>query len=85
MRTMQVNCTVPYFLLAAENEKHVFVAFPFQRFKRKIHMGPMHSKITFLYYQMAADCVLNKTQPQPHRQSKSLFAVLCFIRGSKIL
>ena len=43
-----MNCTVPYFLLAAENENHVFVAFPFQRFKRKIHVGPMHNN-SFLF------------------------------------
>ena len=51
MRTVQVNSamnfTVPYFLLAAENEKHVFVVFPFQRFKRKIHVGFMHSNSLF--------------------------------------
>jgi hypothetical protein len=28
--------------------KHVFIAFSFQRFKRKKHVDPMHNKVSFL-------------------------------------
>jgi hypothetical protein len=51
--------------------KHVFVAFSFQPFKRKKHVDPMHNKVKFFNYQTTADCVLNKTQPQPLRQTAS--------------
>ena len=66
-----MNCTVRYYLSATVDEKRVFYAFHFQRFKRKSCVGRMHNKSSFCYYQTIVDCVLNKTQPQPHRQTDS--------------
>ena len=43
-----IHYTIPYFLLAAENEKHVFVDFSFQRFKRKIHVGSIIKHFSLL-------------------------------------
>ena len=63
-----VNCTVPYFLQSTVHEKQVFIIFPLQRFKRKNHVSPKYNKL-FFYYQIAMDCVLNKTQPRVNKQN----------------
>jgi hypothetical protein len=54
-------------------EKQEFLAFHYLHFGRKNHVGPMNSESLFFHYQMAAKCVLIKTQLQLplHKQTAS--------------
>jgi hypothetical protein len=53
------------------DEKHEFAAFHYLRSERKKHVGSINSNSLFFHYQTAANCVLIKTQPQPHNQTDS--------------
>jgi len=59
--TVQLACTV--------NTKQQNAASSFLRHRRKKHVGSIHSKLCMDCYQMAADCVLIKTQLQPRKQT----------------